>query len=145
MLELFIAIWNCNLPISIWNITYSIQRVLEIGLCDSTYWKVPVVGRLDLELWGCKVKMSQNIVPKLILRSKIFNTQSFSYLKDLEWKQRFHVETGPLNCHLKIPILCKDSQFFWKSTFHQFVMTSSMKLPYLENTTSDFKIFCTKI
>ena len=24
-------------------------------ICDSEYRKVPVVGRLDFELWGCKV------------------------------------------------------------------------------------------
>ena len=29
--------------------------------CDSTYRKVPVVERLDFELWGCNVKISQNI------------------------------------------------------------------------------------
>ena len=35
---------------------------------DSTNRKVPVVGRLDYELWECKVKISQNKVPKSILR-----------------------------------------------------------------------------
>ncbi len=34
---------------------------------------------------------------------------------------------------------------FSKSTFHQSVMISSIKLPYLKNTVSDFKNFCTKI
>ncbi len=38
---------------------------------DSTYRKVPVVRRLDFELWGCKVKISQNIVPKSVLRFHI--------------------------------------------------------------------------
>ncbi len=40
-------------------------------ICDSTYGKLPVVGRLDFELWGCKVKRSQNIVSKSILRFHI--------------------------------------------------------------------------
>ncbi len=40
-------------------------------ICDSTCRKVPVVRRLDFELWGCKVKISQNIVPKSILRFHI--------------------------------------------------------------------------
>ena len=49
----------------------------------------------------------------------------------------------------KIPIPCTDSQilraFFSKSTFHQSVMTPSMKLPYLKNAMSDFIFFSTKI
>ncbi len=35
-------------------------------ICDSTYRKVSVVGRLDFALWGCKVKITQNIVPQSI-------------------------------------------------------------------------------
>ena len=35
--------------------------------------------------------------------------------------------------------------FFSKSTFHCSVTKSLMRLPYLENTMSDFKTFCTKI
>ncbi len=35
-------------------------NVFVCFICDSTYRKVPVVGRLDFELWGCKVKISQN-------------------------------------------------------------------------------------
>ncbi len=46
-------------------------------------------------------------------------------------------------------MLCTDSQilraFFAKSTFHQSVMTSSIKLPYLKNAMSDFTNFCVKI
>ncbi len=34
-------------------------------ICDSTYRKVPVVGRRDFELWGCKVKISQHYIPKV--------------------------------------------------------------------------------
>ena len=34
---------------------------------------------------------------------------------------------------------------FSKSTFHQSVMTSWIKLPYLKNAMSNFKTFCTKI
>ncbi len=28
----------------------------KVSICDSTYRKVPFVGKLDFELWGCKVK-----------------------------------------------------------------------------------------
>ena len=33
--------------------------------CDSTYRKVPVVGRLDFELKGCKVKIFQKYGSKV--------------------------------------------------------------------------------
>ncbi len=49
----------------------NIKYISKILICDSTYRKVPVVGRLDFELWGCKVKISQNIVPMPILRFHI--------------------------------------------------------------------------
>ena len=55
------------------------DELLAYSKCDSTYRKLPVVGRLDFELWGCRVKISQNVVPKSILRFHIFgifNTQS---------------------------------------------------------------------
>ncbi len=48
-----------------------------------------------------------------------------------------------------MPILCTDSHilraFFSKSTFHQSIMTSSIKLPYFKNAMSDFYNFCTNI
>ncbi len=57
----------------------------------------------DFELWGCKVKISQNMVPNLILRFHmyfgIFNTESFSYLKDLVQKQVFSCKNG----HAELP------------------------------------------
>ena len=45
--------------------------------CDSTHPKIPDVGRLDFELQctgmqGCKVKISQSMVPMLILRFHIY-------------------------------------------------------------------------
>ncbi len=42
--------------------------------CDSTYQKVPVIRRhgFQFELWGCKIKISQNMVQKLILRFHMF-------------------------------------------------------------------------
>ncbi len=49
-------------------------------ICDSTYQKVPVVGRLEFELWGCKVKISQNIVPKSILWFHNFGSLESSIL-----------------------------------------------------------------
>ncbi len=48
-------------------------------ICDSAYRKVPVVGSLNFELWGCKVKLSQNMVPKSILRFHILC--NLQYLK----------------------------------------------------------------
>ena len=49
------------------------KKGLPFQIFDSTYRKVPVVRILDFELWvGCKVKISQNIVPRLILRFDIF-------------------------------------------------------------------------
>ncbi len=53
-------------------------------ICDSTYRKVPVVGRLDFELWGCKVKISQNKVPKTILKFHILWDLQYLILKSLE-------------------------------------------------------------
>ena len=47
----------------------------------------------------------------------------------------------------QIPILYSQilRASFSKSTFHQSVITSSMKLPYLKNVMYDLKTFCTKI
>ncbi len=55
-----------------------------LTICDSTYRKVPVVGRLDFELWRCKVKISQNIVPKSILRFHILWNLQYLIYKLLE-------------------------------------------------------------
>ncbi len=41
---------------------WKLKNQLVIIICDSTYQKVPVIGRLDFELWECKVKISQNMV-----------------------------------------------------------------------------------
>ncbi len=51
------------------------------NICDSTYRKVPVVGRLDFEFWGFKVKVSQNIVPKSILKFHILWNLQYLILK----------------------------------------------------------------
>ncbi len=64
-------------------------------ICDSTYQKVPVVRRLEFELQACKVKMSHNVVPRLILRFHIiFNLlylHSKSCLKDFHVKMDFWI------------------------------------------------------
>ena len=118
--------------------------------CNSTYRKVPVIGRLDFELWWCKVKISQNIAPTSILKFHIFWNLQYLILKLLEGlvqKQCFHVKMELWIA--KITILCTDFQtlqaFFSQSTFHQSVMTCSIKLPHFKNAMSDFKKFCTKI
>ncbi len=120
-------------------------------ICDSTYRKVPVVGRLNFELRGCKVKISQNMVPKLILRFHKFGNLQYLIFKILEGfgaKTVFSCKKMDI-CIAKIPILCTDSQLlralFSKSTFHQSILTSWMELPYLKNAMSDFKYFCIKI
>ncbi len=82
-------------------------------ICDSTYQNVPVVGRLDFELWGCKVKISQNIVPKLILRFHIFWNFQYLIFKLLEGfgaKTMFLCKNGPLNCP-NTNILCRFPKF----------------------------------
>ncbi len=120
--------------------------------CDSTYRKVhiQVVGRLDFELWGCKVKISQNIVPKSILRFHILWNLQYLILKLLEGfgaKTVFSCQNWPLNCQ-NTNTLYRFTNFkslFSKSTFQKSVMTSSIKLPYFKNAMSDFKHFCTKI
>ncbi len=38
-----------------------VSRLVCEHICDSTYRKVSVVGRLDFELRGCKVKIYQNM------------------------------------------------------------------------------------
>ncbi len=43
-----------------------------------------VVGRLDFELWGCKGKISQNIVPVSILRFHILCNLHYFILKLLK-------------------------------------------------------------
>ena len=61
------------------NFTYISQTI-----CDSKYRQVPVVGRQDFELWGGKVNISQNIVPKSILRFHILQNLQYLILKLLE-------------------------------------------------------------
>ena len=53
-----------------WDLEQSAATGTEVGICDSTY--LPVVGRFDFESHWCKVKISQNTVPILILRFHIF-------------------------------------------------------------------------
>ncbi len=50
------------------------QYIKHCITCDSAYRKVPdtIVRKLDFELQRCKVKISQNMVPRLILRFHIF-------------------------------------------------------------------------
>ena len=115
------------------------------NICYSTYHKVPVVRRLDFELWGCIFKISQNVVPKSNLRCHILWNLQYLIFKLLEtlflcqnWlqfpKYQYFVQISKFQ-----------EPFFSKSTFHQSVMTSSINLPYLKNAMSDFKNFCTKI
>ncbi len=69
--------------------------------CDSTYQKVPIIRRLDIELWGGKVKISQNIVPKSILRFyTLWNLQYliFKLLEGFCAKTVFPCKNWPLNC-----------------------------------------------
>ncbi len=69
--------------------------------CDSTYRKVPVVGRLDFELWGCKVKISQNMDTKSILRFYILWNLQYLIFKLHEGfgaKLVFPCQNWPLNC-----------------------------------------------
>ena len=72
-------------------------EISEYGfkICDSTYRRVPVVGRLDFELWGDKVKISQNIVPKSILRFYILWDLQYLIFKLLEGV--FSCKNCPLN------------------------------------------------
>ncbi len=128
---------------------YVWSTYVPFRICDPTYQKVPVVRRLDFELWECKVKISQNMFSKSILRFHIFWNLQYLIFKVL---QGFCAKTV-FSCKndlwiAKIPILCTDSQILWalfsKSTFHQSVVTSSMKLPYVKNAMSDFKNSCTK-
>ncbi len=52
-------------------------------ICDSTYQKVPVVGRLNFELQGCKVKISQkNYGTSIHVVCGIFNN-NYSFLSCL--------------------------------------------------------------
>ena len=56
-------------------------------ICDSAYRKVPFVENICFELqsWRCKIKISQNMVPRLILDleiSHLFESPILSCLKD---------------------------------------------------------------
>ncbi len=77
--------------------------IIHGAICNLTHRKVPVVGRLDFEFRGYKVKISQNVVPKSILRFHIFWLWTLHYLifKLLEGfgaKQCVHIKNGHLNC-----------------------------------------------
>ncbi len=78
-----------------------------LTICVSTYRKVPVVRRLDIELWGCKVKISQNIVPKSILRFHILWNLHYLILELLEEfgvKTVLSCQNEPLNCQNTITL-----------------------------------------
>ncbi len=67
-----------------WQILVAVLHNKITKICDSTYRKVPVVGRLDFELWRRKVKISQYIVPKSILRFHILWNLQYLTFKLLE-------------------------------------------------------------
>ena len=66
-------------------------------ICNTTYWKVPVVGRIDFELWWCKI---QNISKYGIKIS--FEFHIIWSLQYLLWKllEGFDVKTGAF--HVKM-------------------------------------------
>ncbi len=52
------------------------NQFISLLICDSTYQKIPVVGRFNFELQECKVKIPQNMVPRSILTyHKFWNLQ----------------------------------------------------------------------
>ncbi len=80
---------------------YRKQTHYQNNKCVSTYCKVPVVERLDFELWGCKGELSQNIVPKSILRFHMFLNLQYLIFKLLDGygaKTVCSCKNGPLNC-----------------------------------------------
>ena len=104
-----------------------------IKICDLTYGKVKVVWRLECEVWGFKVKMSENIVLRPILRFGMYILESScSFVKLLEG---FDVKMA-FSCKnwLQIATDCTESLFF-KITFHWSVMAASVKNS--ENPMSD--------
>ena len=95
-------------------LSYDIVGLMEVGLnwfilkmlqqimFDSIYRKVPVVGKHGFELQECKVKISQNMVPRSILGFHIFWGLQYLSSKSFEG---FDIKTlfslickdGPLN------------------------------------------------
>ena len=100
--------------------------------------------KLDFELLGAKSECLKIWSKGRFLRFHIFwNLQYIFYylLEGFNLKMAF-------SCYLhqyfaQIHIFLR--ALFSESTFHQSVMISSMKFPYLENAMSYFKIFCTEI
>ena len=83
------------------SIKWTNTRLHCYSICDSTYRKVPVVGKLEFELWGCTVKISQNMVQKWILRFHILWNLQYLIFKLLEGfgaKTVFSCKNWPLNC-----------------------------------------------
>ncbi len=48
------------------------QESVQQSIVIPTYQKVPVVRRLNFELQGCKVNISQNMVQRMILTFEVF-------------------------------------------------------------------------
>ena len=82
-------------------------------LCDSTYQKVPVVERLDFELWSYKVKIISKYSPKVDFESShILESSVLTLWKELEGfdiKMVFSCKNGLLN-YLVQQCFCRDSQ-----------------------------------
>ncbi len=108
----------------------------------------PVVRRLNFELQGCKVKASQNMVPRSILRfHMVWNLQylRFKLLGGLE-KQHFHVHvkwTFELQLYA---ILCPDYKtwrafFSQKQLFTDLVWCHQWNYNNSKSAMSDFKMF----
>ena len=72
-------------------------------ICDSTYQKVPAVRKLDFELLGCKVKVSQNMVLRSILGiSHILESSIHTFLlhEGFDVKITFSFKNSHFNCYL---------------------------------------------
>ncbi len=91
------------------------------------------------KLRRCNVKISKNVVPRLIFRFHIF------------WNLQYLLSKLLVGFDIKTVFSCENWLFNYYCTpmlfplYTNLLMASSMKVPYLENALSDFKQFCTKI
>ena len=102
--------------------------VCNMCICDSTYQKVPVVGRLDIELWGCIKYFKIWSLSRFwdFTSFGIFNTLIFKLLEVFGAKSLFSCKNGALNCPNTNALykfsLCEEpfsqNQFFTNQSWH---------------------------
>ena len=100
--------------------------------------------KTGFEFWGCKVKISQNMVPKSSLRFQYLKSLIFKLLAGFGATTVFSCKNRPLNCQ-NTNTLNRFPNFFSKSTYHQLICYDILhKIAISQERNVRFWTSCTK-